>query len=169
MRKKLRGVWILLLLGLGFALPASVYAQRGGSSIPDAGIKAQLKELGYDYEVEDSNDFKIVVKVGDSKGRSQLVRIMSTAETYGEYSVREIWSASYVSPAADFPAPVANRLLQASDLSKLGGWVKHDRVGMFVMKIPSDASNQALDDAIHLAVKLADEMENELTPGKDDL
>ena len=37
------------------------------------------------------------------------------------------------------------------------------------MKIAADASKEELDDAIDLAVSLADEMEAELTPGKDDL
>ncbi len=155
-------------LALGLALSAPLCAQETGKTVPDAGIKAQLAELGYEYEVDEGNDFKLVFEVGD-EGRSQIVYILSTAETYGEHSVREIWSPAYVSPTEDFSGPVANRLLEASNSAKLGGWVKQGKNAMFVVKIPSGASKDELDDAIDAAVRLADEMESELTPGKDDL
>ena len=47
--------------------------------------------------------------------------------------------------------------------------MKQGKNATFVVKIPSDASKEELDDAIDAAIKLADEMENELSPGQDDL
>lgn len=157
-----------LALAIGLALSAPLGAQATEKTAPDVRIKAQLAELGYKYELDGDNDFKMVFEVGQ-QGRSQIVYVLSAVETYGEHSVREIWSPAYESPTEDFPGPVANRLLEASNNAKLGAWVKQGRHATFVIKTPSDASKQALDDAIDAAVKLADEMENELTPGQDDL
>lgn len=151
------------VLCLVLSLPS--HAQEPGA---DAAIKAQLAELDYQYEVDEDNDFKLVFEVGE-EGRSQVVYILSAVESYGAHKVREIWSPAYESATDDFAAPIANRLLEASNSAKLGGWVKQGRNAVFVVKIPADASKEALDDAISAASGLADEMEAELSPGKDDL
>ncbi len=160
-----------LAAGLVFALSLSTAAQakqpRDGS-VADARIKSQLAELEYKYEVDEDNDFKLVFTVADSE-RSQVVYVRSPVETYGTHAVREIWSPGYASPKDEFPGSVANRLLEASSAAKLGSWVKQGRNAVFVVQIAADASSAELDDAIDLAVSLADEMEAELTPGKDDL
>ena len=156
-----------LVLALSVSAPAHAQELRDGS-VADARIKAQLAELEYEYEVDDDNDFKLVFAVGDDE-RSQIVYVRSPVETYGTHAVREIWSPGYASPNGEFPAQVAIRLLEASSDAKLGSWVKQGRNAVFVVKIAADASKEELDDAIDLAVSLADEMEAELTPGKDDL
>ena len=158
----------LLASGLGLVLSLPVHAQEAEAPAADAGIKAQLAALDYQYELDDDNDFKLVFEVGE-EGRSQIVYILSAVESYGEHKVREIWSPAYASPGDDFAAPIANRLLEASNSAKLGGWVKQGRNAVFVVKIPADASKEALDDAISAASGLADAMEAELSPGKDDL
>lgn len=154
--------------GLGLALSLSAHAQDPVKSVANADIKAQLAQLDYQYEVDGDNDFKLVFEVGD-EGRTQIVYILSAVESYGAHKVREIWSPAYESPTDDFAAPIANRLLEASHSAKLGGWVKQGRNAVFVVKIAADASKEALDDAISAASGLADEMEAELSPGKDDL
>lgn len=158
----------LLTLVLGVALCGTLHAQAQAETSADEGIKAQLEQLDYEYEVDDDNDYKLVFKIGD-EGRSQIVYIRSPVETYGEHRVREIWSPAYNSPTDDFPALIANRLLEDADTKKLGGWVKQDRYAIFVVKIPADADKEALDDALDAAMAAADEMEAELTPGQDDL
>ena len=158
----------LFMLASGFAMCGPLQAQDQAKSPADAGIKAQLEQLDYKYEVDDDNDFKLVFKIGDDD-RSQIVYIRSPVETYGEHRVREIWSPAYKSPTDDFPALIANRLLEDADTKKLGGWVKQDQYAIFVVKIPADADKEALDDALDAAMAAADEMEAELTPGQDDL
>jgi len=155
-------------IGLGLALSVPLSAQETERTVPDAGIKAQLTDLGYEYELDDDNDFKLVFEVGD-EGRSQVVYVLSAVETYGKHAVREVWSPAYQSSTENFPGPVANRLLEASNIAKLGAWVKQGRNATFVVKISAEASKEELDDAIDAAIRLADEMENELTPGQDDL
>lgn len=158
----------LLALALGFAACAPLQAQDPARTAADPGIKTQLEQLEYDYEVDDDNDYKLVFNIGD-QGRSQIVYIRSPVETYGEHRVREIWSPAYKSPTQDFPAQIANRLLEDADTKKLGGWVKQDQYAIFVVKIPADGDADALDDALDAAMSAADTMEAELTPGQDDL
>ncbi len=156
------------VIGLGLALSGHLNAEEASKTVVDKSIKAQLDGLGYEYEVDEDNDFKLVFEIGD-EGRSQIVYVLSSVETYGSHSIREVWSPAYTSATDSFPAPIANRLLEASNSAKMGGWVKQGRNAVFVVKIKSDASKEELDDALDLAMQLADEMENELTPGQDEL
>lgn len=134
----------------------------------DAQIKKQLDELDYEYEIDKDGDFKLTFEVEGKDKRSQLVFVRTPVETYGEHRVREIWSPGYKG-SKEFPAAVATRLLEATYLSKLGAWAKDGEYAIFVVKLRADASTKELDDAIAVAITSADEMEAELTPGKDDL
>ena len=74
-----------------------------------------------------------------------------------------MWSPGYKSPGPQFPALVANRLLEDSQESKLGSWVKQSDIAMFVVKIDANAKADVLSDAIDAAIKSADAIELELT------
>ena len=63
----------------------------------------------------------------------------------------------------------ANRLLVASMDSKMGGWGKQGPAAIYIVRIPANADKDTLDRALTAAIDSADEMEAELTPGKDDL
>jgi hypothetical protein len=82
--------------------------------------------------------------------------------------VREIWSPGYKHDG-DLPAPVANRLLAHGHGLILGGWTKQKAFAMLVVKIPATVTPKQLRDACEAAANAADEIEMELTPGKDDL
>lgn len=120
-----------------------------------------LDKLGYEYEVDEDGDYKMVFDMDND--RSQLVFVRSTTEEFGKHHIREIWSPAYTSPGKQFPAAVANRLLEDSQDAKMGAWVKQDQTAMFVVKVDAKASPEALSDAIDAAIRTADEMENELT------
>lgn len=135
----------------------------------DPQLKRQFDELKYEYEIDEDGDYKLVFEVDDKDKRSQLVFVRSPVESYGRHRVREVWSPGYKSATHEFPVKVANRLLEASQDSKLGAWVKQDDYAVFVVKLPADASTAELDDAISAAMLSADQMEAELSPGKDDL
>lgn len=165
----------LPIVALLFAAMPALAGEPGGSgakatAAADAGIRRQLDELEYKYEIDEDGDFKLVFDVDDSKDkRSQLVYVRSPVETYGTHRVREIWSPAYKASGSAFPAGIANRLLEATQQSKLGAWAKQGEYAVFVVKLPADASAEALDNAIEAALRSADAMEAELTPGKDDL
>ena len=132
----------------------------------DAVIKAQLESKGTPFTIDDDGDFQITVRV--SADRTQLVWVRSVVETTSHQRVREIWSPGYESATPAFPAAIANDLLERSNNLKLGSWVKQDKVAMLVVKIPADASADALDEAIDLAASAADAVELDLT-GTDKL
>ena len=158
----------LVMLSL-FASPLSAAEPpQSAKGKADPQLKRQLEELKYEYEIDEDGDYKLVFAVDDEDKRSQVVFVRSPVENYGQHNVREIWSPAYKSATPTFPADVANRLLEASQASKLGAWVKQDEHAVFVVKISATASTSELDDAITAAMLSADEMEAELTPGKDD-
>jgi hypothetical protein len=134
----------------------------------DPQVKKQLEDLDYKYKIDEDGDFQLTFEVDGKDKRSQLVFVRSPVETYGDHRIREIWSPAYKSPDKDFPVAVANRLLEASQASKMGAWAKQNDYAVFVVKLSADASAKELEDAIAAAFVSADEMEAELTPGKDD-
>jgi hypothetical protein len=149
---------------LAMFTPAAASAAEPAPT-PDPNVRAQLDKLGYKYDIDEDGDFKLTFSVeGD---RSQLVYVRSQVESFGSNRVREIWSPAYVSDQDQFPVEVANRLLQATQDSKLGAWAKQDRYAVFVVKLPATASSEQLDDAMEAAIRSGDEMEASLTPGKD--
>lgn len=145
---------------------ARVEPKTNASKAGDARIRQQLDALGYKYQVDEDGDF--VLTFGLDGDRSQMAYVLSGTQSYGKLQVREIWSPGYRGTDQDFPADVANRLLEDSHLSKMGGWVKQDGVAVFVVKLDAGAAQDDLDDAIDYVVRAADQMEALLTPGKDD-
>lgn len=143
---------------------ASAGTQRSAGG--DATIGEQLDALGYRYNVDKDGDYQLTFELDGE--RSQLVYVLSSVESFGAHRIREIWAPAYRAPGALIPAEVANRLLEDSQTSKLGSWVKQGDMAVFVVKIPADASQQQLDDAIDAATRSADQMEAALTPDKDE-
>jgi hypothetical protein len=133
---------------------------------PDNVVKAQLDAKGVTYEVDKDGDFKVVYKL--SGGRTQLAWVRSKVNTYGTLKVREIWSPGYKSDSNDFPALIANTLLDKNHEVKLGAWEAQDNVAMFVVKIAADAPADQLVDALEAAVNSADQLEKEITGDKDE-
>jgi len=134
---------------------------------PDAAIKAQLDSLDVKYDVDADGDFKVTFDLGGD--RSQLVWIRSATDKYGSLKIREIWSPGYKYDGGELPVKIANRLLEHSHGLILGGWTKQKQYAMLVVKIPVSSTPQQLRDAAEAAAGAADEIEKELTPGKDDL
>jgi len=133
---------------------------------PDNVVKAQLDSKGVKYEIDKDGDFKILYKVGG--GRTQICWVRSTVNTYGSLKIREIWSPGYKSESNDFPALIANTLLDKNHGVKLGAWEAQDSMAMFVTKVPADANADQLVDAIEATVNSADEVEKEITGDKDE-
>ena len=153
-----------LALVASFCLAAAGPALAGD---PDPAVKAQLDSLDIGYDVDSDGDYKVTFDLG--KGRSQVLWIRSQVTTYGSLKVREIWSPGYKYSGTELPAKIANRLLEHSHQLILGGWTKQKQFAMLAVKIPVSATPQQMRDACEAAASAADEMEQEFTPGKDDL
>lgn len=143
------------------ALLLAITATGGHAAEADKAVGRALDKLEYTYEVDEDGDYKMVFDMDD--GRSQLAFVRSTVEEFGKHKIREIWSPAYNSPGKQFPAAVANRLLEDSQDAKMGAWVKQDQLAMFVVKVDANATPEALSDAIDAAIRTADAMELELT------
>ena len=151
------------------AVLAATAAQSAiAATTPDPTVRRMLEAKGTPFEVDSDGDYKITVNFKD-EGRTQLVFVRSVVETYGKHRVREIWSYGMQGDKDQFSPLVANRLLEASNKVILGSWVKQGKSAVFVVKISAEASADELDGAIDAAATAADEMEKELTEGKDAL
>ena len=162
----------MAVMGLAMGTLPGLAQESNKRSQPsvDASIAPLLKALDYKYEVDDDGDYKLVFDVDDDGKRTQLVFVRSKVEEYGGQRIREVWSAGYqMEKDGAFPAVVANRLLEASMDSKMGGWAKQGPAAIYIVRIPANADRDTLDRAITAAIDSADEMEAELSPGKDDL
>lgn len=153
----------LLLLATAFPLAAS-------AGEPDPTLGKQLQRLGYEAEPDDAGDYRILFGLGDGAdgtARSQLTYVRSQVESFGSLRVREIWSVGYRAADGKLPAAVAERLLADSHDSILGGWVATEGTAAFVVKLPADADDKAMGDALEAATRSADAMEQELSAGGD--
>ncbi len=150
------------------ALLALLLAVAGSSTAAEAdkAVGRQLEKLGFNFEVDEDGDYRMVFDLDND--RTQLVYVRSAVEEFGSHAVREVWSPGYTSATDALPVTVANRLLEDAQDAKLGGWVKQQRTAMFVVKVDAKASADQLNDAIDAATRTADAMELELT-GKDEL
>lgn len=177
MRKILTLVCFLLLV------PATS-AQIGGGSkkqSADPRVKAALEEIGYKYELTESNNYKLIPIETEQTGkkpdgtpafRSQLVYVNSKTEKYVSLEIREVWSPALYS-AGPLSAALANKLLRENNSVKFGAWrveVQSDSgkyLAMFAVQIAADSDAESLRLAIKSVILVADRMEKELT-GRDD-
>jgi hypothetical protein len=157
---------VLISLSSMPAIAADTVAGETQHSAGDPQIARHLDRLDYQYEVDEDGDYKLTFKMDDE--RSQLAYVLSATEKFGNLNIREIWSPAYRASAPQFPVDVANRLLEDSQSSKLGGWVKQGNMAVFVVKIAADAGEKELDDALDFVLRSADQMEAALTQGKDE-
>jgi len=147
------------------AVAQNASAQLGGKKVKaDERVRKILDARDIKYDVDKDGDFKVVFETdGD---RSQLAFIKSDTNEYGNFEIREIWSPAYKSDR--FSTQVAIKLLEDSQLKKLGHWEKHGSYGVFVVRIAADADSDSLWNALKAALRAADAMEEELTGDDDD-
>ncbi len=145
------------------------FAQLGDEeSEYDLRVKAILDEIGFEYEITDLGDFKVLMSLEEE--RTQVVYVKSATEFYDEMEVREIWSVGYV-VEGDIPGEVANKLLENSFDQKIGAWqvIRDDETSLaiFAVKMSANANAASVRSAIIAAVRSADAMEMELTGDTD--
>ena len=153
---------MFLALGLAALAPQGASAQV----MPDKTVAKLLKKAGMGYQVDSDGDFRVVYSVGEE--RTQLAIIRSATESYGDVTIREIWS-----PAQDsgepFPQDVANELLADNARRKIGAWevqtYEDAHVAVFNAKVPAKLSVKELLAYMEMVVSTADEMEERLNGG----
>ena len=177
---------ILVVVFLILCAPAA-FSQIGNGApktAADPRVKAALDQLGYKYELDSNNDYKLIPietrQVGTSadgkpKWRSNLVYVDSNTEKYGTLEIREVLAPAFL---LDGPlsADLANRLLRENNAVKLGAWrviiVNNGknagkRLVMFVAQISASSDAESLRLAIKSVILIADRMEQEITNADD--
>lgn len=150
----------------------------------DPRVKAALDRIGYKYELDKQNDYKLtpiqteqIGTAADGKPiwRTQLVYINSNTEKYGSLEIREVLAPAFLSDGP-LSAEVANKLLRENNTVKLGSWrVVHINSGpnvgkylaMFAAQINADSDPESLRLTIKSVILIADRMEKELTNADD--
>lgn len=155
----------VLVLAICLAASASLAAQDVEDKV-DKRVKKLLDSRDINYEIDEDGDFKVTYSL--ENGRTQLAFVRSTTFDYGELKIREILSIGYRADGDEFPAAVANRMLEHSNDAKLGAWGKQGNLGIFTTRIPADAGAKELADAIEITISLADELEKEFTGDTDE-
>jgi hypothetical protein len=135
----------------------------------DASVKQKLDAKGTPYKVDQDGDYEITVRFRDDNNRGQVVYVRSEIDNTDRHRIRQIWSYAWGGDGDQFPAALANRLLESSATKILGAWAKHGKRAVFVIRLDADASADELDEAIDFAASVADDMEKELSEGRDEL
>jgi hypothetical protein len=165
-----------------------VSAQIGADKKPpaDPRVKGLLDEIGYKYELDANNDYKLVpIRTEEDSGktgadgkpamRSQLVYVNSNTERYGSLEIREVLAPAFL---LDNPpsAEIANRLLRENNTVKLGAWRmvvinngpnKGKWLAMFAAQIAANSDAESLRLTIKSVILIADRMEKAVTNADD--
>jgi hypothetical protein len=134
----------------------------------DASVEDRLAAMDIKYEIDDDGDYKIVVN-WEKEQRSQIVFVSGKTEEVGGLVIREVFAPAAIVSQHDITGKKALTLLEESGKTKLGSWEIRGGVVYFVAKVLDDLSAKRLDAVITVVSETADDMEIELTGGKDDL
>lgn len=134
----------------------------------DPALEKLLKSADLQYETDDDGDYKVVVE-WDKEKRSQLVYLSGNVEELGGMRIYTAFSPAHVFGDAGIDAARARQLLQDNAKYKIGGWEIAGKNLYFSTKFPTTVSAAQLHALVVTTAELADNMELDLTPGKDDL
>jgi hypothetical protein len=143
------------------------------AGVADRRVKEALDSAGLQYEVTSDNTYKVTISI--EGGRSQVVLIDSdTSKINGaNLEFREVYSLGYKSKAP-LSKEITNKLMAQSHDKKIGSWELIQEAGnvnklvVFTAKIDAEMNGKNLDRIIKSVGLVADDMENELTNGKDE-
>jgi hypothetical protein len=177
---------IVLFVCLLFAAPVAAAQTHTDTTKPpaDPRVKIALDRIGYKYELDTNNDYKLTPIQTEQTGtsadgkaiwRTQLVYVNSNTERYGALEIREVLAPAFLSNGP-LSAEVANRLLRENNLVKLGSWRlvlinsgpnAGKYLAMFAAQINADSDSESLRLTIKSVILIADRMEKELTNADD--
>src|SRR5262245_6576305 len=166
---------IILVVCLLFSAQLAAAQTHSDNSRPaaDPRVKAALDRIGYKYELNSENDYKLTPIQTEQTGtaadgkpiwRTQLVYVNSNTEKYGSLEIREVLAPAFLS-SGPLSATVANRLLSENNTVKLGSWrlVKINsgpnagsNLVMFAAQINADSDAESLRLTIKSVILIAD-------------
>ncbi|HSD16157.1 MAG TPA: hypothetical protein VLC71_02710 [Thermomonas sp.] len=150
------------------AVAAFLALAAPGANAGDPALEALLKAADIPFEVDKDGDYKIVYDWSKDK-RSQLVYVAGTAEEVDGVKLYEIFSPAKVIDNAGIDPLLAKRLLEQNGRYKFGAWEVAGETLYFGGKVPVGIAASPFETLVSLVAGVADDMELELSPGKDDL
>ena len=153
---KIKALLVLLFICCAFGVFADGVDER---------VRNRLNSKNFQYEIDDENDFKIIVTLDN--GRTQLLWINSNTQKFKNMEIREVWSIGY---KGDLSYNIMKTMLRDSETLKIGAWGtnKDNDRAIFSAKIPANLDADNLIGIIFLVGESADELEKEFH-GNDDL
>ena len=150
-----------------FATPVLLVALLAASPAhaADPAVEKRLDARGIKYEVDDDGDYRVLYNYQKEK-RTQLVFVGGSTEKTDAYVLREVFSPA--APVEGLDREKLVKLLTNSRHNKLGSWELEGPTLVYVIKLPDDATAAQLEEAMDMAGTVADDMEIELTGGKDE-
>lgn len=148
-----------LLVLLACALPA-----KAG----DPALEALLKKADMSYELDKDGDYKLVVEWKKEK-RSQLVYISHEVDDLDGLRLYNVFSPAHAFDSADIDPALARRLLADNTRYKIGAWELAGKNLYYTSKIGVGLTADQLHAVIFTTGEVADNMELELSPDKDEL
>ena len=142
------------------------------SSIPDASMEVAadervaqtLEALDLVYTVEENGTYRL--QLDFENGRSQIGWISSETKTIGSLELRQIFSPGHYVDG-NLSAQMVTRLLQDNADEKLGAWqlIQDDdqAIALFAARMDTNSSADEFMAALVTVLKVADEMEQELS------
>lgn len=150
------------------AIAAFLALAAPGASAGDPALEALIKAADIPFEVDKDGDYKIVYDWSKDK-RSQLVYVSGTVEELDGVKLYEIFSPAKVLDDAGIDPALARRLLGENAKYKFGAWELAGKNLYFAGRVPAGTTAAQFETLVALVAGIADDMELELTPGKDDL
>ncbi|MEG2942182.1 MAG: hypothetical protein RR969_11470 [Thermomonas sp.] len=138
------------------------------ASAADPVLEALLKSADIPFEVDEDGDYKIVYDWSKEK-RSQLVYISGTTEELAGVKLYKIFSPAKLLGEDTIDPALAQRLLGENAQYKFGAWELAGKTLYFGGKVPAGTPAARFETLVSVVAGTADDMEQELTPGKDDL
>ena len=150
------------------ALAACLSLAAPVAAAGDPVLEALLKSADIPYEVDEDGDYKIVYDWSKEK-RSQLVYVAGTAEELSGVKLYKIFSPAKVMDDAGIDPALAKRLLGENSQYKFGAWEVAGKTLYFRGNVQAGMPAAQFETLVSVIAGTADDMELELTPGKDDL
>lgn len=154
------------LAALVFA--ASLASAATPAIAKDPRIESLLKAADLQHEVDEDGDYKVVIE-WDKEKRTQLVYVSGDVEELGGLQLFTLFSPAHELGQAGIDGARARHLLEENAKTKIGAWEISGKYLYFSSKFPSSVSAEQFNKLVLVTAEVADDMELELTPAKDDL
>lgn len=132
-------------------------------------LEQKLKSAELPFEVDKDGDFKVLVNWQQEK-RSQLVFLSAKLDEYGGVQFYTAFAPAFMSKdGASLDSERLRKLMELNSTYKFGAWALSGKSVFYVAKLPATVDPAQLRKLLLAVAEQADNLELELTPGKDDL